>query len=89
MAVTVFEDRLEKGDWRVEYFDDDGTCYLTLFAGPEAEQRARAYHAAPRSWHSEAHVRRGTEARLVGCVYVASVPALHSLGRKPPPSGAQ
>ena len=35
MAVTVFEDRLEKGDWRVEYFDDDGTCYLTLFAASE------------------------------------------------------
>jgi hypothetical protein len=45
MAVSVFEDRIEKGDWRVEYFDDDGSCYLTLFAGP-AEQRARAYHAA-------------------------------------------
>ena len=46
MAVSVFEDRIEKSDWRVEYFDDGGSCYLTLFAGPEAEQRARAYHVA-------------------------------------------
>ena len=30
--VTVIEDR-DGGEWRVEYFDDDGGCYVTAFAG--------------------------------------------------------
>ena len=30
-------------EWRVEYFDDDGGCYVTIFAGPAAERRARDY----------------------------------------------
>jgi hypothetical protein len=42
-TIAVFEDRREAGDWRVEYFDDDGGCYVTVFAGPEAERRAREY----------------------------------------------
>jgi hypothetical protein len=28
------------------YFDRDGGCYVTIFAGPAAEERARGYHAA-------------------------------------------
>jgi hypothetical protein len=43
--VTVIEDS-DGGDWRVEYFDDDGACYVTLFAGPKAEKRARDYFEA-------------------------------------------
>jgi hypothetical protein len=31
------------GEWRVEYFDDDGGCYITIFAGPAAERRACDY----------------------------------------------
>jgi hypothetical protein len=27
---------------RVRYLDDDGGCYVTIFSGPKAEQRARA-----------------------------------------------
>ena len=30
----------------VEYFDDDGACYVTVFAGPQAERRARDYFEA-------------------------------------------
>jgi len=44
--VAVFEDRYGSGAWRVEYFDDDGGCYGTVFAGPEPERRAREYFAA-------------------------------------------
>jgi hypothetical protein len=44
--VTVFADRHGNGDWRVEWFDDDGACYVTIFAGEAAEQRARAYFGA-------------------------------------------
>src|SRR3954454_21578170 len=35
--VSVNEDRFGTGEWRVEYFDDDGGCYVTIFAGPAAE----------------------------------------------------
>ena len=44
--VTVIEDSDATGDWRVEYFDDDGGCYVTMFAGPKAEKRARDYFEA-------------------------------------------
>jgi hypothetical protein len=44
--VCVHEDRYGSGEWHVSYFDDDGGCYVTLFAGPEAEWRAREYFAA-------------------------------------------
>jgi hypothetical protein len=44
--VSVLEDHHEPGDWRVEYFDSDGGCYVTIFAGPEAEKRARDYFKA-------------------------------------------
>jgi hypothetical protein len=44
--IESFEDRKSKGDCRVEYFDDDGGCYVTIFAGPFAEKRARDYAAA-------------------------------------------
>jgi hypothetical protein len=48
--VMVFEDHRGSTEWRVEYFDDDdGGCYVTVFAGPEAELRARQYFAALKS----------------------------------------
>jgi hypothetical protein len=34
--------------WRVEWFDSDGAGYITIFAGQEAEARARDYHDAIR-----------------------------------------
>ena len=41
--ARVFEDRLYPGDWRVEWFDDDGGCELAIFAGPNARERALKY----------------------------------------------
>ena len=37
---------MASGEWRVEYFDDDGGSYVAIFAGPAAEQRARDYRDA-------------------------------------------
>jgi hypothetical protein len=37
------------GDWWVEYFDDDGGCYVTILSGPECEARARDYFHALKS----------------------------------------
>jgi len=31
--VTVHEDRHDTGDWHVSYFDNDGGCYVAVFAG--------------------------------------------------------
>ncbi len=39
--VWLVDDRNASGVWRVEYQDDDGGCYVTIFAGPAASQRAR------------------------------------------------
>jgi hypothetical protein len=41
--ITILEDRLVSDQWRVEYFDGGGCCYVTIFAGRAAEQRARDY----------------------------------------------
>jgi hypothetical protein len=38
-----------QGEWRVEYFDDDGGCYVAIFADPAAERRARDYFASLKS----------------------------------------
>ena len=47
--VLLFPDRTGNGEWRVEYQDDDGGCYWTIFAGAEAERRARGYFEAIKS----------------------------------------
>jgi hypothetical protein len=44
--VILHEDLDGNGQWRVEYQDDDGACYVTIFAGPAAERRARDYFNA-------------------------------------------
>jgi len=49
MRYEAFEDKRHAEDWRVEAFDDDGRCFVAIFAGPEAKQRALEYAA----WKSE------------------------------------
>jgi hypothetical protein len=49
MKYEAFEDRKNSGDWRVEAFDDDGRCFVTIFSGPDPKQRAQEYAA----WKSE------------------------------------
>jgi hypothetical protein len=39
-TAKVFEDRQSPGDWRVEWFDDDGEVEVAIFAGRNARQRA-------------------------------------------------
>ena len=38
--AAVFEDRETPGDWRVEKFDEDGSCEVRVFTGPDARQQA-------------------------------------------------
>jgi hypothetical protein len=50
---TVFEGRKEKGEWRVEYFDDDGGCYVTIFAGPGAPKASARLCGRAQGWSLE------------------------------------
>jgi hypothetical protein len=45
-SVTVIEDQARNGELRVEHSDNGAGCYVTPFAGPEAERRARDYFQA-------------------------------------------
>ena len=59
LDLSVQEDKEAPGDWRVEYFDDDGSCFVTIFAGPHAEPRARDYHEALRTGLLASHAPPG------------------------------
>ena len=41
--ANVFEDRQTPGQWRVEWFDDDGRCELEIFTGHDARRQALRY----------------------------------------------
>jgi hypothetical protein len=45
-AISCFADRNGADEWRVEYFDSDGGCYVTIFTGPLAQERALDYERA-------------------------------------------
>jgi hypothetical protein len=56
MEWKCFEDKRIPGQWRVEGldFEDEGNVYVTIFAGPEAQDRAEEYAA----------LKNGQESRL-------------------------
>ena len=40
----AFQDRESPNDWRVEYIDaKSGDCFVTIFSGPLAQERAVEY----------------------------------------------
>ena len=45
LKYEVAEDKLYPGDWRAEATDheSEGECYIVIFAGLKAEERAREY----------------------------------------------
>ena len=45
MRIEMAEDKLLPGAWRIEIFDLDseGECFIALFTGPSAKERAREY----------------------------------------------
>src|SRR5256885_780389 len=47
--IHLIEDRKAPGEWRVEYVGEDGGCFVNIFAGPRAEDRARDYLNALRT----------------------------------------
>jgi hypothetical protein len=47
--IKVFQEHsgvARHNEWRVEYTDTEGGSYVTIFAGAQAEQRARDYQNA-------------------------------------------
>lgn len=47
LIPEVFESKTEPDEWRVKVIDRDGEgeCYVTIFSGPQAEERAKTYAA--------------------------------------------
>jgi hypothetical protein len=41
--AKAFADRVTPGQWRVEWFGDDGRCELQIFTGPTARREALRY----------------------------------------------
>jgi hypothetical protein len=42
-TARVLQGRENAGDWRVEWFDDDGGCEVAIFSRPNARDRAIRY----------------------------------------------
>jgi hypothetical protein len=47
MNYEVFADKTTRGMWRVEAINhaNEGECFVTLFSGPNSQQRAEEYAA--------------------------------------------
>jgi ABC-type phosphonate transport system ATPase subunit len=41
--ARIFEDRMYRGEWRVEWLDDRGGVEVAVFSGPNAQERALRY----------------------------------------------
>jgi hypothetical protein len=41
--AKVARNAADPHSWNVEQFDDDGSCLMAVFSGPDAEARAREY----------------------------------------------
>ena len=54
LKYEVVESRGVKGEWRAEAidFDDEGQCYVVLFSGPHAKERAEEYA----TWKNDVHI---------------------------------
>jgi len=56
--ALVFPDEGDPEDWRVEWFDEDGGCEVTVFYGPRTKERALAFpqnfYPAFREWEGRA-----------------------------------
>jgi len=60
-----------EGAWRVEYFDNDGAGYITIFAGQSAEVRARDYYDAIKRGALDTRI---ADAQVVAAKKVVSFP---------------
>jgi hypothetical protein len=68
--LALSEDQAIPGEWLVEYFDDDGGDYVTIFSGQEAEARARDYRDALRERRLRTRI---ADAKLAQAAHGATV----------------
>ena len=54
--AKVFEDPLNPGRWRVEWFDHDGRYELEIFTGPTARRQALRYAMRKHGHFREVHL---------------------------------
>ena len=50
MKYELLADRYEADTWRVEAVDDEGRCFVVVFTGPMAEDRAYRYQQDENFW---------------------------------------
>jgi ferredoxin-thioredoxin reductase catalytic subunit len=43
LTYEVIQDQIYPTDWRAEAINEAGECYVVIFSGPNAEERARQY----------------------------------------------
>lgn len=51
LKYEVVESREVPGEWRAEAVGDDGECYVAIFSGPDAKDRAEEYADAEASFN--------------------------------------
>ena len=66
--ANVFEDRVTPGQWRVEWFDDDGRCELEIFSGPDARRQALRYAMQKYGHFREVHLEQQGEAPRLAAI---------------------
>jgi hypothetical protein len=59
--------------WRVEWFDSDGAGYITIFAGQEAEARAKDYHNAIKDGRLDYRFRESCHKRGIHLSFQAPI----------------
>jgi len=82
-VATKSKDCPDNSEWRAEAVGSDGECYVTIFCGPEAERRAKAYvrwqnralKIAEKIKRSKALVTALLLALICGCSQPAPKPA--------------
>ena len=45
--AKVFQDHQHPGEWRVEWFDNDGGCEVEIFLGPKRARTSNTICASP------------------------------------------
>jgi hypothetical protein len=82
--AKIFEGRQTPGQWRVEWFDDDGRCELEIFTGPEARRQSLRY-AMQKYAHFKGVQLERTRRRCNPSTSLGTIRLRAGLGRRSPP----
>jgi hypothetical protein len=68
LDLSISRDPVIASRWRVEWLDNEGAVYITIFAGPSAEERARDFREAVADGRLSARIaekHRGSRGRIL------------------------